>query len=318
MKHTALYLSMLAGLFMGTLPTVWATESAADTEEVAAKPKKKGKKGKKKQATIGPVGEALQNATFFTDIKPEPTATHYFFLKSASWCGPCKAIMPKIVEEYPKMKEAGVEVILYASEAEPQAKKYLEGYKAGFAGILPFNANSIPGVVFEGSAVPSMCLVDAEGNTVTTGHGRMVLQWRQLTNQPEDKGPGAVAQALEELKFFNGKPSKKAKYYIYLHSSATCAACKTFVPTIVKNYKKMKKEKVEIIFVSHDATPEAAKAYAKEERMKFAGIMDAEATKLPGYTQVSGMPSATIVDKHGTVIKSGHAALLNDWETFCK
>ena len=317
MKHTALYLSMLAGLFMGTLPTVWAADSAADTEEVAAKPKKKSKKGKKKEEKIGKVGEFLQNATFFTESKPSPTATHYFFLESASWCGPCKAVMPKIVEQYPKMKEAGVELVLIASEAEPAAKKYLEGYKAEFAGIMPGNTTGLPGYV-KGNGIPNMCLVDAEGNTVTNGHGRMVLQWRQLTNQPEDKGPGEVAKALEELKFFNAKPSKKAKYYIYLHSAATCVACKTYLPTIVKAYKKMKMEKVEVIFISHDSTLEAAKAYAKEERMKFAGIMDAEATKLPGYTQVSGMPSATIVDKHGTVIKSGHAALVNDWETFCK
>lgn len=315
MKRTVFYLTLLGCLFTGALPMATAQDSAPEPTAQPGKSQKKTKK--KKEATIGKVGEFLQNAAFFTEAKPSPTATHYFFLGSASWCGPCKALMPKIVEQYPKMKEAGVELVLVASEAEAAAKKYLEGYKAEFAGMMPANTNGLPGYV-KGIGIPNACLVDAEGNTVTSGHGRIVLQWRQLTNQPEDKGPGEVAKALDELKFFNGKPSKKAKYYIYLHSSATCVACKTYIPTIVKAYKNMKKGKVELIFVSHDSTPEAAKAYAKEERMKFAGIMDAEATKLPGYTQVSGMPSATIVDKHGTVIKSGHAALVNEWETFCK
>ncbi|MBR5875678.1 MAG: redoxin domain-containing protein [Akkermansia sp.] len=316
MKHTALYLTLAAALFIGTQPAVFA-DSANETEAVSAKPKKKSKKSSKKEAEITPMGQILQQTSFFTDVKPDPTATHYFILESASWCGPCKAIMPKIVEEYPKMKAAGVEVILLASEAEPQAKKYLEGYNAGFAGILPQNISSISGFV-KGNGIPNMCLIDAQGNTVTNGHGRMVLQWRQLTNQPESAGPGEVAETLKEMDFVSGKPSKKAKYYIYLHSSSTCSACKTFVPGIVKEYKKMKKKDVELILVSHDADEAAAKKYVKNERIKFAAIMDADARKLPGYTQVSGIPAATIVDKHGTVLKSGHAAIATEWETFCK
>lgn len=321
MKHTALYLTMLAGLFIGTQPVVFA-DTADATEEVDAKPKKKSKKdkkGKKKEAKIGAMGEWLQNVTFFTEVKPDPTATHYFILESASWCGPCKAVMPKIVEQYPKMKEAGVELILLASEQEAAAKKYLESYGAEFAGIMPTAAQGMPGYV-KGNGVPNVCLIDAEGNTVTQGHGRMVLQWRQLTNQPASDGPGEVTKALEDIKFLTGKPSKKANYYIYLHSSSTCSACKTYIPTIVKEYKKMKNAKVEIIHINHDSTEEAAKKYVKSERMKFATILDSDpnAKKLPGYTPVSGLPGATIVDKYGTVIKSGHAALVNEWETFCK
>ena len=317
MKQTALYLTLLAGLFIGTQPVVFA-DTADGTEEVATKPKKKSKKGKKKEAKIGAMGEWLQNATFFTEAKPDPTATHYFILESASWCGPCKAVMPKIVEQYPKMKEAGVELILLASEDEAAAKKYLEGYNAEFAGIMPTAAAGMPGYAKAGNGVPNVCLIDAEGNTVTNGHGRMVLQWRQLTNQPESAGPGELTKALEDAEFVVGKPSKKANYYIFLHSSSTCAACKTYIPAIVKEYKKMKSAKVEVIHVNHDSTEADAKKYVKAERMKFPTIMDAEAQKLPGYTAVSGLPGATIVDKHGTVIKSGHAAIVNDWKNFCK
>ncbi|MBE6419621.1 MAG: redoxin domain-containing protein [Akkermansiaceae bacterium] len=319
MKHKAFFLTLLAGLFIGTQPLTFADTTDA-TEEVSAKPKKKSKKGKKskkKEAKIGVVGEFLQGATFFTEVKPNPAATHYFILESASWCGPCKAVMPKIIEQYPKMREAGVELILLASENEAGAKKYLAGYNAEFAGILPVHITGMPGFV-KGNGIPNMCLIDADGNTVTTGHGRMVLQWRQLTNQPDSDGPGAVAEALEGMEFFNGKPSKTAKYYVYLHSSSTCVACKTFIPTIVKAYKKMKKAKVEVIHVNHDSTKETAKKYVKAERMKCPAVMDADAHKLPGYTPVSVLPGATVVDKHGTVIKSGHASLLNDWETFCK
>lgn len=326
MKRLFIYLAVLCGLAAVTQPTLFAADEK-DGVEATEKQSKKSKKKKskkskeskeKKEAEIGVVGAALQNINYFTEVKPNPAATHYFFLGSASWCGPCKAVMPKIVEQYPKMKEAGVEIILVANEAPDAAKKYLEHYKAEFAGATPTELASIPGFVKNNAGIPNIVLVDAAGNAITSGHGRMLLQWRQLTNQPVVPGPAEVAAALEEVKFMNGKPNKKAKYYVYLHSSSTCVACKSIIPTIVKEYKKMKKSDVEMILLSHDSTQEQAKAYIKENRIKFPAIMDTDAAKaLPGYTQVSGIPSAVIVDKHGTVIKQGHGSLVLEWKTFC-
>lgn len=321
MKQSWFYLSLLVGVFAGMLPVAQAADEASTTQtEKKAKKSKKSKKGKgeKAERPVSAMGEKLAAATYFTEAKPDATATHYFFLESASWCGPCKAVMPKIIEQYPEMKKAGVEIILIANEDEPAAKRYLESYKAEFAGILPANLNGIPGIV-RANGIPFCCLVDAEGNTVTSGHGRMILQWRQLTNQPASAGPGSANKAIEEIKFLTGKPSKKANYFIYLHSSSTCAACKSIVPTLVKEYKKMKKDNVEMILVSHDSTEAAAKAYVKENRIKFPSILDSDpaAKTLPGYTPVSGIPAATIVDKHGTVIKSGHGTLVTEWKTFC-
>ena len=327
MKHRVFsFLAIAAGIFCANLPAVVHADSADVAAESASKSKKskkdkKSKKTKKGQAEakIGALGQAIQNAEFFTEAKPNPAATHYFFLESASWCVPCKTVMPKIVEEYPKMREAGVEVILVANESEADAKKYLEGYKAEFAGVSPVVAKTLPGYAKLSSGVPSMCLVDAEGNLVTNGHGRMLLQWRQLTNQPEEPGPGAVAEALKKVNFYSGKPMKDAKYYIYLHSSSTCAACSSIVPGIIKEYKKMKKAKVELILVNHDSTEAQAKAYVKANRIKFAAVMDSDETArtMPGYTPVSGIPYATIVDKHGTVLKHAHGSVVLEWKTFC-
>lgn len=322
MKKAIIYLALIGGIFAGVCPSVHAadeaTASATKSDKKKSSKNKKSKKGEQEERKVGTMGKLLSETSFFTEVKPDPTATHYFFLESASWCGPCKAIMPKIVEQYPEMKKAGVELILIASEAEPQAKSYLESYKAEFAGMMPHIAQNLPGFV-KGNGVPNVYLVDAEGNTVTSGHGRMVLQWRQLTNQPAAAGPGSATKVIEDIKFFSGKPSKSANYYIYLHSSSTCAACSSIVPSILKEYKKMKKDKVELILISHDSTLADAKAYVKSNRIKFPAILDSDenAKKLPGYTPVSGIPSATIIDKHGTVIKSGHGSLILEWKTFC-
>lgn len=314
MKHGTLFLTMILGLFATAMPN----ECYAQNEDaIPAQSPKKAKKGKKKE---GVVGKALKKVTYLTETKPATDAKFYIFLESASWCGPCKAVMPKIVEQYPQMKEAGIELILVAKEPPESAKKYLENYKAEFAGVMPAELGTIPGRV-AGQGIPNMCMVDADGKTITSGHGRMVLQWRQLSGQavPESDEPGAVAKALEDTKCFNGKPNKKAKYYVYLHSSSTCVACKSIMPTIVKEYKKMKRGKVEIILFSHDSTEEAAKAYAKSLRAKFPVIMDGDpaAKKLPGYAPVSGIPQAIIVDKDGNPVKQGHGNIVLEWKTLC-
>ncbi len=322
MKHRVFFfLTIVAGMLCVNVDAAPADDAAERTAVTPGQKSKKKKKSEKsqKEAQVGPVGQAVQQAVFFTEAKPNPAATHYFFLESASWCGPCKMVMPKIVEEYPKMREAGVEVILVANEPEAAAKQYLEHYKAEFAGMIPMEAAKIPGYSKNANAgVPSVCLVDAEGKTLTGGHGRMVLQWRQLMHQSVDPGPGAVAEALKGVKFISGKPLKNAKYYIYLHSSSTCVACANIMPAIVKEYKKMKKDKVEIILIDHDSTAEKAKAYVKSSRIKFPAIMDGEDAKtLPGYTPVSGIPYAIIVDKHGTVIKQAHGSAVLEWKSFC-
>ena len=59
----------------------------------------------------------------------------------------------------------------------------------------------------------------------------------------EDSPLPAVKAAIQELDFVSGKPSDKAKYYIYLHSASWCGPCKALMPEIVKDYKKMKKKK---------------------------------------------------------------------------
>lgn len=314
MKHGTLLLTMILGLFATAMPNECYAQNEGD---IPAQSPKKAKKDKKKE---GVVGKALKKATYLTKTKPATDAKFYIFLESASWCGPCKAVMPKIVEQYPQMKEAGVELILVAQEPSEAAKKYLENYKAEFAGAMPVELGGIPGRE-SGQGIPHMCMVDADGKTITSGHGRMVLQWRQLSGQavPESDEPGAVAKALEDTKCFNGKPNKKAKYYVYLHSSATCVACKSIMPTIVKEYKKMKRGKVEIILFSHDSTEEAAKAYAKSLRAKFPVVMDGDpaAKKLPGYAPVSGIPQAIIVDRDGNPVKQGHGNIVLEWKTLC-
>ena len=46
---------------------------------------------------------AIEKVQFITEKKPTPNAKYYMFFYTASWCSPCRAVMPKIIDEYAKM-----------------------------------------------------------------------------------------------------------------------------------------------------------------------------------------------------------------------
>ncbi|MBQ2380887.1 MAG: TlpA family protein disulfide reductase [Akkermansia sp.] len=354
MKRTLLLIAMLLGVCCWSLPQQAMADDTTSGE--VSKTKKKKKKSKKKkdkkakeeaeeaateaeaeaEAELSVVAKALEGAEYLTNTRPNLKAKFYIFLNSASWCGPCNAEMPEVVKCYEEMKRSGqVELILQSADSNPgDAVGFMNKFGATFPAIpkgkMPQLANIKPG-----PGIPWANILDADGNNITSGHGGIIRQWKQHTIKdapipdaaPEtedtaddsDKTP-AVHAAIAKTKFFNAKPSKKADYYIYLHSASWCGPCKALMPEIIKEYKKMKRKGVEIILLGHDKTEDAAKAYLKSYKAKFAGVLDnsPDARSLPGYTPASGIPAATIVDKNGKVITSGHGSIVLEWKDHCK
>lgn len=130
------------------------------------------------------------------------------------------------------------------------------------------------------------------------------------------KGISPVMQALKKAHTFNGKPNKKAKYFIYLQSASWCGPCREEMPKIVDAYKNMKKAGVEIILFSHDKEEADAKGYVKEFKVKFPVTLRHQGglLKVPGFTEASGIPHATIVDEDGKVLADGHGSIIEQWE----
>lgn len=135
------------------------------------------------------------------------------------------------------------------------------------------------------------------------------------TAQPA-AAPGAVGKALSAIPSFNGTPSTRADYYIYLESASWCGPCRAEMPHIVKAYPEMQKQNVELVLIGFDRTKEESEEYLKTFNATFPGVFHTEpgVNELPGYTPASGIPHATFVDRDGKVIDSGHGSMIMKWQ----
>ena len=95
--------------------------------------------------TLAAVPAKLQELNYLTDARPAADASFYVYLSSASWCGPCRAIMPKVVEQYPAIKAAGGEIILLCFDDTPRpGADYVKKYNACCYVHLPFCCQAWP------------------------------------------------------------------------------------------------------------------------------------------------------------------------------
>lgn len=136
-----------------------------------------------------PTALANTSHTYLTETKPAAEANFYVYLCSASWCGPCRAIMPQIIKEYPQIKAAGGEIILLCFDLTPEAgKAYVKKYNAVFPAILtaPNKIKDIEPLLPGFKAprgIPYVAIVRPDGTCIHAGHGATLLKWREIINK---------------------------------------------------------------------------------------------------------------------------------------
>lgn len=137
------------------------------------------------------VSKALQSPSisYLTETKPAADASFYIYLSSASWCPPCRALMPRVVAQYPEIKAAGGEVILLCFDRTQEAgKNYLKKYGASFPSIMMDFRNpaaliqKLPGFT-PPRGIPHTIVVGADGKVLHAGHGTTILNWREITSR---------------------------------------------------------------------------------------------------------------------------------------
>lgn len=129
--------------------------------------------------------------------KPNTRANYYIYLMSASWCGPCRGLMPKVVEAYKNEMEEGkkVEIILLGFDQTDEAVlNYMKKYDVEFAALRVGSPECfrLPGFDFADHkrGIPFVYICDYKGNVLAKG------------------GAGVFHNRHEVIK--EGKPGKKA------------------------------------------------------------------------------------------------------------
>ena len=140
-------------------------------------------------SSVTPLSQAIENSPFITTHKPNPHAQYYMYFFTASWCSPCRAIMPKIIAEYPNMMQGRrLEVIVVSfDDTAEQALAYLNKSKAPFAALMFTSLSQfpLPGCPADVNAIPHIVVVDALGNFIYRGHALRFAEWKSRTTPSE-------------------------------------------------------------------------------------------------------------------------------------
>ncbi len=128
--------------------------------------------------TLSPVAAALSELTPISGAFNKD-ADYFIYLYSASWCGPCRQVMPQIVRLYKETlsKDKRIEIILIDFDlSEEEAKKYITHYSADFFATMGRNpkVNSLPGA-YQVRGIPHCIAVDKNGNKIFSGHASTIF-----------------------------------------------------------------------------------------------------------------------------------------------
>ncbi len=131
------------------------------------------------------VAAAAQNLTLLNG-KLNPEAQVYFYLHSASWCGPCRWAMPGVVETYKEMQADGrAEIILVNHDKTPQAgKAYVESYHTDMPAvhIEDKHLHKMPGFS-RPQGVPFVIVVNADGEVLGQGAPTRIHEWKSYVQE---------------------------------------------------------------------------------------------------------------------------------------
>lgn len=128
-----------------------------------------------------------------------------------------------------------------------------------------------------------------------------------------------IPELLSHARFLTRKKANlKAKYYGFLRSASWCVPCQIFVPKLLKEYRKMKGAKMELILLGQEDEA-VVKKYMKDHDYDIPGVMPTELGEIPGLNyEGPGYPSLCIVDAEGNFIAAKGGTNMLQWKDVLK
>ena len=114
------------------------------------------------------------------ELTAKPTK-YYVFYYTASWCGPCQAFTPSLVDFYEKNKNESFELVLITSDdSEDDMEGYAKDKKMPWPQLKQSKAGSFKKNFNHGvSGIPSVIVCDLEGKIVSA-NGRNLAELEKL------------------------------------------------------------------------------------------------------------------------------------------
>lgn len=105
-----------------------------------------------------------------SDLRGQPVLINFW----ATWCAPCKAEMPAIVNAYEAQKDGGLVVLgINAEETAQQASKFMQEYNMQFPVVLDSRGDLQQLYMVRG--LPTSIFIDRDG--------KIAMRWAGLLNQ---------------------------------------------------------------------------------------------------------------------------------------
>ncbi|MCU0779779.1 MAG: redoxin family protein [Akkermansiaceae bacterium] len=155
-------------------PAADAAAATADKPAPAAEPEAFASPFMEKLAShmVGGDGEAVDPR----DYNGAKQTLLYF---SASWCGPCKAFTPKLMEAYYTLRSAGIQVVLAGRDkTKEDMLSYMTSFSHPWPGIAPElqGDKTVDFADFQEDGIPSLALIEADGTLVKKGIAPKLLE----------------------------------------------------------------------------------------------------------------------------------------------
>jgi len=248
---------------------------------------------------------------------PPPAAVREHLLCIPDWCPPCRKFTPVLAKCYEDAYKAkGMEIVFVSSDKDQASFDEYYGEQPWAA--IPFanrEAAKELGSKFKVQGIPTLVIIDGEGNTINADGRDAVASDPAGDNFPwvpptkEEK----AAQVLKALgdDIVGAAGDKPIALYFSAH---WCPPCRGFTPKLAQMYADGLKENLEVVFVSSDKDQASFDTYAGEQPWpSLAFDKRAAAEALSSACGVEGLPTLVLLDKAGNVVTAdGRAKVMGD------
>ncbi len=204
---------MLGAAFIWCGLTV-APLAAQDTDGASATEEADSFDEAEEEPTVS-IPDMLKEVKYATKVKPKKKVYLYFFVRSHSGCGPCRALVPQCIARYKEMKGKGAELImLNCGKSAETAKAWAEEAEMTYPVITPETAGQVKVPSGGSGGTPNIVAVTSSGELLegTSGTSKctaMLENWKDFVK--DAKKAEKERKAREKKNKSKKKKSKKSK-----------------------------------------------------------------------------------------------------------